>query len=366
MTEPGGADCQAKTAYLRWDMWKGVIGPVVTLALAGALLLLRGYDLNVPNPILFFANIIVFSAFIGGTPSGMASVAATLGFALVYWSAPGQLLRYAPSDLERLIVLAVTMPPLGLLVGTLRAAHDKKHRELADQNVCLARELERRTALEKAQRDVEYILRHDLRTPLNGIIAIPELLLGDPNLTGEQRRMLALVTAVGRKMLSQIVGTLELRKIEEGSYMLQTGPCDLVRLLRDNFRILAISGDVEEEKFKLIEHSQVNLETDCRLLDVIMANLLSNALTASDKGFPVVVEVGRDDGHCVISVANNRQVPEEVRQSFFGKYVTAGKIGGTGLGTYSALLMTRALGGDISMETSDRAGTKVTVRIPIT
>lgn len=344
---------------------QGVAGPLLTLALAGALLWLQNAGVKVPNPILLYANFIVLSAFLGGIVYGLASVAIVLAFALIYWSIPGQLFQYAPRDLERLSVLLLTMPPLALLVGWLRGAYERKQQELVEQNVQLANELQRRVALEEMQRDVDHILRHDLRTPLTGIISIPELLLDDDNLTASQRELVTMTAVAGRKMLSQINCSLELRKIEEGSYALQVTACDLGQILQDNFKILAVGSHVDQPKFRLRVHKPVRLQTDCRLLDVIVANLLCNALEASDVNAPVVVDLGEEQGECVIAIANNRSVPVEIRPRFFEKYVTAGKDGGTGLGTYSAMLMTTALGGTLAMETSEEAGTKVTIRIPL-
>ena len=50
---------------------------------------------------------------------------------------------------------------------------------------------------------------------------------------------------------------------------------------------------------------------------------------------------------------------ESIRDTFFQKYVTLGKEKGTGLGTYSAKLMTEAMGGSITMESSEEHGTTV-------
>ena len=364
---PEACEDNRRTQALRSQKkgWQGVAGPLLTLALAGTLLGLGTVDVHVPNPVLFFANLIVLSAFWGGIGSGLASVAVTFAFVLIYWSVPGHMLQYTPRDLGRLAVLAFTIPPLGLLVGWLRLAYERKQLELVAQNAQLATELARKAALEEMQRDVDHILRHDLRTPLTGIISIPELLLDDDNLTQQQRELLDMVSVSGRKMLNQINSSLELRKIEDGSYTLQPEPCDPVGILQDNFRILSIRSPADTPRFRLLAPEPVLLQTDCRILDVIVANLLGNALEASDRDAPVVVELGQEQGECVIAIANNRPVPEEIRPRFFEKYVTAGKVGGTGLGTYSAWLMTKALGGTITMDTSPETGTKVTVRIPL-
>lgn len=345
--------------------WRIILGPLATLGLAGLLLWLDALGIHVPNPVLFLVNGIVLSAFLGGTGAGLASVAVTLGFTLLYWSGPDALFRYTPRDLNRLLVLGLTMPPLALLVGWLRTAHDRKHRELRRQYEALATELQRRTALEQRQRDVEHILRHDLKTPLTGLISIPQLLLDEGNLAEGQREMLTLVATAGRKMLGQINSSLELRKIEDGTYQVQAEPCDPAKLLRDNGNMLTVGGYARSNSLHLIEKGPVNLRTDCALLDIVLANLLRNALEASDAGQPVVATLEVQDGACVIAISNNQPVPREIREHFFEKYATAGKSGGTGLGTYSALLMTRALGGTIDMETDDAKGTTVTVRLPL-
>jgi len=57
-------------------------------------------------------------------------------------------------------------------------------------------------------------------------------------------------------------------------------------------------------------------------------------------------------------------VPESIRDHFFKKYVTAGKLKGTGLGTYSAKLIAEAHGGMINMQSSEDSGTTVTVQLP--
>jgi len=120
------------------------------------------------------------------------------------------------------------------------------------------------------------------------------------------------------------------------------------------------------------EHTQsadgsgMTLNTDVLLLDIILMNLLRNALEASDNGVKVFVDLSENEGNYSIVISNGRPVPVEIRERFFDKYTTTGKVGGTGLGTYSAAIMTKAIGGTIEMETSEETGTKVTIRIPMT
>jgi len=364
MKRDSESDSPAHKLTRRGPSWRALAGPVATLVQAGVFFWLDLLGVHIPNPVLFFANAIVFSAFYGGMGSGLASAAVTLCFALAYWSAPGQPFSYVPRDMERLIVLTLTMPPLALLVGWLRGAYDAKSRDLERQNAQLVAELRRRSALEEKQRDIEHIMRHDLRSPLTGVISLPEIIMEEDNITDEQRELLSLVANAGRRMLKQINNSLELRKIEEGCYQPVPQPCDPAAMILENIALMSHGLDGGGTNFQLNECGGLTLYTDRLLLDIIMTNLLQNAADACD-GCPVTVELGREEDCCVIRIANSRPVPEELRDRFFEKYATAGKSGGAGLGTYSASIMARALGGDIAMESSDESGTRVTLRIPL-
>lgn len=225
--------------------------------------------------------------------------------------------------------------------------------------------------LEQVKADVEKIVHHDLRSPLTGLINIPGIRMESENITSDQRTLLAMIAASGRRMLSLINSSLELYKIENGTYSFSPEPCDLEERVQDIVDVLTVSMGLEQTAVQVIKipadalFDRVQVETDVNLLEVILVNLLRNALEACDPGQPVRVELMLDsDQDLEVRVWNNQPVPEAIRARFFEKYVTADKIGGTGLGTYSAALMTKALGGVISMHSTSETGTCVSVRIP--
>jgi len=224
--------------------------------------------------------------------------------------------------------------------------------------------------LEQIKDDVERIIRHDLKSPLNCIINIPQLLMTDENLTSTQREMLGLIVSSGSKMLNQINSSLEIHKIESGNYTFYAQECDPIEIINNNISILSISLDIDSDYIDIhiagrnCNKDRVVFQTDPILLDIILMNLLRNAFEASDKKTKVFIDISESEEEFVIAISNNRPVPLEIRDKFFEKYVTSGKKLGTGLGTYSAAIMTRAIGGKILMETSDEIGTKVSLRIP--
>ena len=219
-------------------------------------------------------------------------------------------------------------------------------RDLIQSSIHDVTELRR---LEQIKEDVERIIRHDLKTPLGGIINIITLMRED-NLTNEQREILCLVAISGRKMLSQINSSLELHKIEGGTYKLNLEPCDPIQVLQENADMLAMSLNVGRDLIQIrdrgaVQEEAFSIRTDKMLLDIVVMNLLRNALEASDPDAPVFVDLSVERDALILAISNSRPVPVEIRERFFEKYATAGKKGGTGLGTYSAFIMTRAIGG---------------------
>ena len=108
------------------------------------------------------------------------------------------------------------------------------------------------------------------------------------------------------------------------------------------------------------------------LLQTLFSNLLQNALEASPAGGKIVVTfntakpaTAENDATLAIEIHNSGAIPQDIQQRFFQKYATSGKPGGTGLGTYSALLIAEAHGGGISFTSSEADGTRVLVTLPM-
>lgn len=92
--------------------------------------------------------------------------------------------------------------------------------------------------------------------------------------------------------------------------------------------------------------------------------MVKNACEAAPDDSRVTVEL-KDDTPLRVEIRNTGAVPADIRERFFDKFVTKGKPGGTGLGTYSARLLARTQYGDILLDVSDEENTTtVTVVLP--
>jgi len=231
-------------------------------------------------------------------------------------------------------------------------------------------DISERKKLENLRDDVELIMRHDLKTPLSTVIYVPQLMEDDDNLTEEQQILLAELKSAGYRMLEMVNRSLDIFKMEQGTYELNPELFDVLPLLQTiindlrpqvvakDLRVgMTLRGDTPHPDAEFPIHGE-------RLLCYsLFANLLKNAMEASPPGGVITLALAGEDER-TIAIHNPGTVPEEIRPRFFHKYASTGKAKGLGLGTYSARLIAEAHGGGITMETSERDGTTITVRLP--
>jgi PAS domain S-box-containing protein len=223
--------------------------------------------------------------------------------------------------------------------------------------------------LASLREDVERMTRHDLKGPLTGVIGLPDVLLSDPEFPEDYFAIVEMIKESGLKMLGMINLSLDLYKMETGTYVLDPRPVELAKVLLDVGRELGplcrargVAIAYETDGAPGLAGPVVVLGEEL-LYFSLFSNLLKNAVEASpEEGEVVVAVVGRD--MVWVSLTNAGAVPEAVRERFFEKYATSGKASGTGLGAYSARLIVENLGGRIYFTSDAAAGTTLVCMLP--
>lgn len=215
----------------------------------------------------------------------------------------------------------------------------------------------------------EQITRHDFKGPLSGILATVQNLLQIGHLSPRQIEMLQLAEASSLQLLDMINLSGELFKIETGRFTLSAEPVPLAQLLRravENARLtfrvkdLTIELDLGVESDHLLPPAL----GDALFCHSIIYNLLRNACEAAPQDSRVRICVAAADA-VRISIENQPAVPPEFRDSFFTKFATFGKKGGSGLGTYSAKMLSEAQNGTLELDIDDeRNTTRLTLTLP--
>ena len=239
----------------------------------------------------------------------------------------------------------------------------------------IIRDVTEQKRIERLRDDVHRMMRHDLKSPLIGIIGLAGLLLKSKNLSEKQDNAAHMIQELGERMLGFIDRTRDLFQMEQGSYILkpqEVNICSVLKRIKKTLKPLALKRNINIvfTIYGQPTHLRGEYMILCEdaLVDIMFANLIKNAIEASPEGGTVrvsidTVERSGQSFHS-IDIHNAGVVPTEICENFFKPYTTSGKDGGTGLGTHNALLVAHTHKGDIRFTTSEDGGTHVTAHLP--
>ena len=227
-----------------------------------------------------------------------------------------------------------------------------------------------RKQLETLKEDIERIMHHDLKNPLNNIMMLQRILSNSQNLNDEEKKAVKYTEIAGHQMQRMLDTHLDLFKIETGSYQFNPAQINVVELINKIIGEESIASDISSSDIQIFINNAppstgnpIYINGEEHLCYNIFSNLLTNAKEAPNKNDVISIFINESETTDII-IQNDAPVPEKVRENFFDKYRTEGKRSGTGLGTYSAKLLAEIQNATISMKTSETEGTVITVSFP--
>ena len=264
---------------------------------------------------------------------------------------------------------AVTMVPLRDPEGAVRewvgVATDVtgERRQAAERERAL-------DGLEKAVRFYDVfvaILGHDLRSPLQAILANLDLVLHSIA-DGAQATRLQRALASGHRMHRLIDQLLDVTCIRAGGGLgLRRGPCDLEAVVCAS--LAELRARFRDRVFALTVHGDVHGHWDPDRLGQVAANLLGNAAQHTADPRSITVEIdGRDPATVSLAIANRGAIPPQYLPVLFEPFrtrnVQSHRPVGLGLGLYITREILEAHGGTITVASDDAAGTTFTITLP--
>ena len=208
-------------------------------------------------------------------------------------------------------------------------------------------------------------LAHEIGTPLSSVSGHLQLALLQRDLSSSLRERLEVSTReiarIGRIVRDYLDST---RSLEPDRKLIS-----LRQVLPEAVEI-SQGSDLGEQKILNLELAEdpADFITDPGLLRQIVINLLSNALDAVDQGGKVELRARTQDEQVWITVSDTGTgiAPEDLRRIFEPFYTTKGRGKGTGLGLAICRELAKALGGNISVESTPGQGSAFTLRLPRT
>lgn len=263
----------------------------------------------------------------------------------------------------RRIRLAAERIGEGDLETRVEAVGDPEVRSVAHALNRLAETLEQE---EEARKQTVADLAHELRTPVNGLLARIEA-AQDGVLTGPAN--LAAMHDEAVRLTRLLEDLALLADAERPGLLLEKHALDLgevARAVASSFAPRYAGAGIQ----LAVDTESVWIEGDGNRLEQVVANLLSNALRYTRSGGSVTLQVGRSGAEATLLVADTGVgiAPEDVRHLFTrfwrGDPSRSPTTGGTGIGLAIVRELVRAHEGRIEVESSIGVGSRFRVILP--
>ena len=248
---------------------------------------------------------------------------------------------------------------------------ESRHRQQLEADR-LRHKADQLAGLEKAKSEFLRLASHELRGPaamLGGYLSLIE----DESL-GPIPQRLRLVLPMLKAKAAQINllanEMVEAARLEDGRLQLKRKRLDLRQVVQKNLRS-AQTAATPRHRVRLDDRVGRELWVLCDVmrLEIIIGNLLDNAIKYSPRGGDVIAQLSTAGGVALLSVRDQGIgiAASDMGRLFlrFSRLGQLAEVAGTGLGLYLARELARLHGGDISALSKPGEGSEFTLSLPL-
>ncbi|WP_176085302.1 ATP-binding protein [Martelella sp. HB161492] len=246
---------------------------------------------------------------------------------------------------------------------------DISERRLAQRAMAEARDDALATA--KAKSDFLAIMSHEMRTPLNGVMGLLDL-LSETRLTAKQRDYVKTAITSGEILQRHVDDVLNINRIEAGATRLQPTRFPVAPLLTELKKInepaaIARGNRIETE----ISKGADSFIQDRQALRQVLINLIGNAVKFTENGTILLkAQQHRQDGTFEFSVSDTGiGISKEDAARIFDDFVMLDPsykrtAPGSGLGLGISRRITELMGGTLGVTSEPGHGSRFFLRLP--
>ncbi len=278
----------------------------------------------------------------------------------------GQLSIYPGTPADRLLMTQVVLGVITvscLPIAAMMAEHSQLKQSLLDARL----EAE---AASQAKSNFLAVVSHEVRTPLNGVLGMAQIMSAGP-LEPAQAERLQIVRRSGEMLLSILNDVLDLAKIEAGRIELESIDFELSQTLAATVDCFAPLANAKGLRFDIdMATADGVYRGDPTRVRQIVSNLISNALKFTENG-SVSLKATYGDGLLRLSVADSGiGIPADKLNHLFSRFFqadqsTTRRFGGTGLGLAICHDLASLMGGDIEVRSEFGSGSTFIANLPL-
>jgi signal transduction histidine kinase len=249
---------------------------------------------------------------------------------------------------------------------------------LSDSNKQLAIANTQLKNQDKMQREFINVAAHELRTPIQPILNVANMLSTKIN-NKEQTELMNMLIRNAKRLQRLSQDILDITMIESHTLKLNKEVFPLNDLIQktvqdfslhaaststSNAKILFENGDISVVDER-VQSVPITVEADRERITQVMWNLLSNAIKFTENG-TITISTSVKDSEAIVSVVDTGEgINPAIRPKLFSKFVT-NSFQGTGLGLYISKNIIEAHGGKMWADDSeDRKGAAFFFSLPI-
>ncbi len=261
----------------------------------------------------------------------------------------------------------LNVPDLEGISINFRDIHERK---LAEERLLKAKEKAEES--ERLKSAFLTNMSHEIRTPMNGILGFAGL-LETPDITESDRaEYIEIIRQSGDRMLNTINDLIEISSIETGAVAVVEAEAninEMLRFLYNFFELQAAQKGLQLSCTTPLPDDRATIITDKNKLDSILINLIRNAVKFTQRG-SVTFGYKARGGMLEFYVSDTGiGIPADRLEAIFERFVQADlnitrPYEGSGLGLSISRAYVEMLGGQIRVESMERAGSTFRFTIP--
>jgi signal transduction histidine kinase len=275
-----------------------------------------------------------------------------------------------------LVFTIFTVFVLGLLIlnvrvkGKANALLKKQNEKIQHQN----QELEERSIkleeLSKEKDNFINVVAHDLKSPLNNITGLSNLIRINGKLSEEQIHYLNLLDQVSLESKNLVANLLDINKLELGlfeQHVEEFEVKDAIDKIVNNYEKSASEKNITLKKFYT---GNISIRNNREFIERILDNLVSNAVKFSPNNKIVTITCDYNYQLLAFSVKDEGPgISKKEQKELFKKFTKlsprpTGGESSTGLGLAIVKLLVDKLDGEIEVISKENKGTEIRVKFP--
>ncbi len=225
--------------------------------------------------------------------------------------------------------------------------------------------------VEAVRRDFVANISHELKTPVGALHVLAEAVAAASDDPVAVRRFASRMTHESSRLARLVQEIIDLSRLQGADPMPDLRPVQVSSVLAEALDRTRLAASAREITVAVIGDSDFEVSGDEGQLVTALANLLDNAISYSPTGTRVVIGVRRSGGTVEISVADEGiGIAEKDLERVFERFYRADPArsratGGTGLGLAIVKHVATNHGGNVSVWSSEGAGSTFTIRLPL-